>query len=153
MHISEIVESVEERPTRLRSYRGSPYITKHIPEHRKRIPCYGYYVLHHGYGCPYMCRYCYLLSVMRKNVYPTSYSDLDRIEYEVKQWLTIPNPAVLHTGSLSDPFSLGTDYLKRILPLFVGSKHRLFILSKGVFKRDMLSSILSHPPIPNVTVC
>ena len=97
------------------------------------VYCPRFYILHHAVGCPYKCSYCFLQNTLRGNTDPRWYDNLDEMAVEVETWLAkTEHPSLLNTGELADSYAVSTEYIKRVLPLFLAQKkHVLSFLTKS----------------------
>ncbi len=107
-----------------------------------RKVCPPVYILAHANGCPYSCDYCYLQLTFRYQDAPVLFSNRHDMLREVRQFLLLSKPTVLHAGKLCDSLvsDLDTGLSKDIVPLFAAQdKHKLLLLTKSTNVRNLLS--------------
>jgi DNA repair photolyase len=105
------------------------------------VYCPRFYILHHAVGCPFRCSYCFLQNTLRGNTSPRWYDNLDTMVAEVSDWLTkTEKPSLLNTGELADSYAVSTEYIKRVLPLFLAQKKHVisFLTKSAVIPKELL---------------
>jgi len=103
--------------------------------------CPPVYVLSHANGCSYRCDYCYLQLTFRHLAAPTVFSNQQDLMREVRQFLGLPRPSVLHAGKLCDSllYDSETNLSKQLVPLFAAQdKHKLLLLTKSITIGNLL---------------
>lgn len=118
--------------------------------------CPHFYELKWAYGCPYDCAYCYLKGTFRFRLVDgrilPHFKDQRRIGRHVEEFLSRAlEPTILNTGELCDSLMgerLVDPFSEFIMPFFVGTKHKLLFLTKGV----SVEHFLEHPDWRNNAV-
>jgi spore photoproduct lyase len=113
------------------------------------VVCPHFYELKWAYGCPYDCAYCYLKGTFRFRLVEgrilPHFKDRRRIRRHVEEFLGLAlEPTLLNTGELCDSLMgerLRAPFSEFIMPFFVGTRHKLLFLTKGVG----VEHFLEHP--------
>ncbi len=103
--------------------------------------CPPVYELLHANGCPYGCDYCYLQLTFRYQTAPVVFSNRHDMLREVRQFLALSEPQVLHSGKLCDSlvYDEETGLTRDLIPLFAAQeKHKLLLLTKSTEIRNLL---------------
>jgi len=120
--------------------RKGPFVRPFDKAPRGKI-CPQVYVLAHANGCPYSCDYCYLQLTFRYLDAPTVFSNRHDLLREVRQFLALDRPMMLHAGKLSDSlvFDPETALTEDLVPLFDSqNKHKLLLLTKSTNVAQLL---------------
>jgi len=122
----------------------------------KGIVCPAFWVLAWANSCPYRCSYCYLQGTFRFFEEPVLYTNLGKLEEEVRAWLLdTSGPAVLNTGELTDSLALAgrIGLYRKLVPLFASPESNpsgcvLLLVTKSTEIRHLLEL----EPTPGVIV-
>jgi hypothetical protein len=149
--------------TRSNKCRLRPRKSKFVDIFRTTPPktvCPNFYVLAHADGCSFQpqCSYCYLKSSFWYLRDADVFSNLDRLEREVREWIATDGleTYMLNSGNLSDSlaFEKVRPLMGRLIEVFrehaKGRRHTLLIVTKG--GRLECAALLDTPPCANVVV-
>jgi DNA repair photolyase len=127
-----------------------------------RTVCPNFYVLAHANGCTFSppCSYCYLKSSFWFLDEAQAFTNVDKIEREIKAWIATDEleSYVLNTGNLSDSlaFEEARPLIAKLVDLFrreaeaKGRSHALLLVTKGGV--EDCGMLLEAEPCANVII-